>query len=600
MRTLTLGVVGALIVLQWIVISPTDVLASTGSPPSPWIATDIGDVAQPGHSEFETSGGRLFVTGGGADIWGTADAFQFMYQPLSGDGEIRLSVIDVQNTDPNAKAGIMIRQNLDPGSPHVILDIQPDRSLEFMRRASPGGLTTFIAGGVERPPAVPGLFGYFLLRVTRVGEIVTGAIWNSTNGGWTTIGVTTFTSGPVLIGVAVTSHNPSTLNRATFSGMPQVLTTLPWGNYDVGEVGLAGGASYTDGTFTIRGAGSDIWGTSDSFHYVSQGVEGDIDFIARVVSEEDPNSLAKAGILMSGCGQAAGAAVVLDVLPTGEIEFMSRQPHQSMVYVAGGSASFPVWLKLSRVGNLFTGSISSDGASWQPIGTTDVPMSSRCDIWDYEAGLAVTSHDPSVLNTAVFDRVALNSPPFLADIVVRASDIPENNLHGNWRAVPSATSPNQIMLATPDEDFATPDAPLSSPTNYFEVEFDTPQSLLYTLWVRLRATDDARWNDSIWVQFSDGAVWPTDAPAYPIGSTDGLLVNLESCKRCGVAGWGFQNRAWWLNQSPVIELPAGHHTIRIQTREDGVQVDNIILSPSRFAVPFAASPGWARNTRMFY
>jgi len=183
---------------------------------------------------------------------------------------------------------------------------------------------------------------------------------------------------------------------------------------------------------------------------------------------------------------------------------------------------------------------------------------------------------------------------------VRASDIPENNLHGNWRAVPSATSPNQIMLATPDEDFATPDAPLSSPTNYFEVEFDTPQSLLYTLWVRLRATDDARWNDSIWVQFSDGAVWPTDAPAYPIGSTDGLLVNLESCKRCGVAGWGFQNRAWWLNQSPVIELPAGHHTIRIQTREDGVQVDNIILSPSRFAVPFAASPGWARNTRMFY
>ena len=44
---------------------------------------------------------------------------------------------------------------------------------------------------------------------------------------------------------------------------------------DVGATGLAGSASYSNGTFTVKGAGADIWGTADGFFYASQSISGD-------------------------------------------------------------------------------------------------------------------------------------------------------------------------------------------------------------------------------------------------------------------------------------------------------------------------------------
>jgi len=59
-------------------------------------------------------------------------------------------------------------------------------------------------------------------------------------------------------------------------------------------------------------------------------------------------------------------------------------------------------------------------------------------------------------------------------------------------------------------------------------------------------------------------------------------------------GWGFQKTAWWLDQPTIVDLPAGYHTIRIQVREDGVRLDDIILIPSGY------TPGWPKDSRMFY
>ena len=66
-------------------------------------------------------GSSFSVQGAGADIWGTADAFQFVYQPLTGDGQIVARVASVQNTAPWAEAGVMIRDTLTPGSRHAAL-----------------------------------------------------------------------------------------------------------------------------------------------------------------------------------------------------------------------------------------------------------------------------------------------------------------------------------------------------------------------------------------------------------------------------------------------------------------------------------------------
>ena len=83
--------------------------------------------------------------------------------------------------------------------------------------------------------------------------------------------------------------------------------------------------------------------------------------------------------------------------------------------------------------------------------------------------------------------------------------------------------------------------------------------------------------------------------AYRIGTTSGLLVNLERCSGCGVSGWGWQDGAYWLSQASTIRFgTTGTHRIRVQTREDGVQIDQIVLSSDNYLYE---SPGQMTNDR---
>jgi hypothetical protein len=92
--------------------------------PQPFQSTDVGAVGVAGDASFGPAG-AWNVSGAGRDIWGTRDSFHFVYQPVS-DGYIFTGPPSQDGTNPFAKAGLMIRQSLDPGSPHVILDVRPD------------------------------------------------------------------------------------------------------------------------------------------------------------------------------------------------------------------------------------------------------------------------------------------------------------------------------------------------------------------------------------------------------------------------------------------------------------------------------------------
>ena len=106
--------------------------------PSPWVDADIGTTGAAGGATYATSG-VFTVKGAGADIWGTADAFNFVSQPFSGDGEVVARVTAVQNTSALAKAGVMIRGGLTAGAAHAMLDVKPGGGVEFMVRAAAGG-----------------------------------------------------------------------------------------------------------------------------------------------------------------------------------------------------------------------------------------------------------------------------------------------------------------------------------------------------------------------------------------------------------------------------------------------------------------------------
>jgi hypothetical protein len=94
------------------------------------------------------------------------------------------------------------------------------------------------------------------------------------------------------------------------------------------------------------------------------------------------------------------------------------------------------------------------------------------------------------------------------------------------------------------------------------------------------------------VQFSDATV--NGSPVYPINSTNGLLVNLATdASGSSLNGWGWWNGAYWLSQATTLTFASsGTHTMRIQIREDGVLLDQIVLSPTTY---LSAAPGPRAN-----
>ena len=134
--------------------------------PAGWLSADIGVVGQPGSSSF--SNDSFSLTGSGADIWGTEDGFRFTYQPVMSDAEIIARVDALANTNPFAKAGLMMRQSAGASAAHVLIDVKPDGGVEFMTRSISGASTTFVAGAVEMFPA--------WLKLTRVASTITGSI----------------------------------------------------------------------------------------------------------------------------------------------------------------------------------------------------------------------------------------------------------------------------------------------------------------------------------------------------------------------------------------------------------------------------------------
>jgi hypothetical protein len=175
-------------------------------------------------------------------------------------------------------------------------------------------------------------------------------------------------------------------------------------------------------------------------------------------------------------------------------------------------------------------------------------------------------------------------PPTLLhpEILLTASDVAASGLHGAWRVAASSSSPQGLMLTTPDNGVSLTEAPRAAPADYVDIAFVSDANTVYTLWLRVKALNNNKYNDSVWVQFSDAQL--PGGPAYPIGSTSALMVNLATnAAATSLNDWGWVNGAYWLSQPAAVSFPSGGpHVLRIQTREDGVSVDQIVLSSVRF------------------
>ncbi|MEE9365984.1 MAG: hypothetical protein V3W44_04775, partial [Dehalococcoidales bacterium] len=106
--------------------------------PQGWQSQDIGTTG----GSADERGGTWTVSGDGADVWGSSDAFHYAYVPLSGDGEIVAKVVD-NGTGSNgwAKGGVMIRETLDADSKHAIMALTGGEGggMAFQNRQETGG-----------------------------------------------------------------------------------------------------------------------------------------------------------------------------------------------------------------------------------------------------------------------------------------------------------------------------------------------------------------------------------------------------------------------------------------------------------------------------
>jgi hypothetical protein len=176
------------------------------------------------------------------------------------------------------------------------------------------------------------------------------------------------------------------------------------------------------------------------------------------------------------------------------------------------------------------------------------------------------------------------------DVVLHAADAV--TIQGNWAVVTEPSAAGGRMLSSADRGWGPPASALPAPADFVEFTFSAPADTVHHVWLRLRATQHSKWNDSVFVQFSD-AVSADGTPIYRIGSSSALTVNLQPCDGCAFSGWGWLDGAYWLTQSSSLRFSAGGtHSIRVQTREDGVQLDQVVISSAAY---LSTPPGSRTN-----
>ena len=173
-------------------------------------STDVGKTL-PGSTVFDAASGSYRVTGGGADMWGSEDAFHFSWVKLAGDASLTADVQFPADVPVPLEKGVLIfRQSLDPGSAYADIAVHGDGHATIQWRAVAGGKTDDV---------VAPLHGPMRMRIERKGNLFTTSV-GPIGGKVTAFSSTTVVmDGPVYLGIGFCSHNAAGLASVTFSNV---------------------------------------------------------------------------------------------------------------------------------------------------------------------------------------------------------------------------------------------------------------------------------------------------------------------------------------------------------------------------------------------
>ena len=387
-----------------------------GTPPPPptcpsgWNCADIGNPTPAGSQS--TSGATWTINAGGADIWGTADQFRYVWQSMTSNSSVSAHIVSQTPAPPGnawAKAGVMMRTDQTAGSPFYGVFVTPGNGVTVQYRTAAGVAAVM-------PVSVAGTTPTYL-QVADTANVLTA--YTSTNGtSWTPIAnssVTLALGTSLLGGVAVTSHDAATLSTVTVDTVTVGSTAPPppgcpsgWSCGDIGSVGAVGTQSLDGaGNWSISGSGGDIWITADQFRYVYKfGPNTSPETVtANVTSQTNTNAWAKAGVMLRATTDPGSPEYAALVTPGNGIVVQYRAAQGgTTLRISKVLQGLPQYVRVNRTGDTFTAFTSPDGVTWTLIPGSSVTFVVNATMLE---GLAVTSHNWSVLSTVTMDHVSL-------------------------------------------------------------------------------------------------------------------------------------------------------------------------------------------------
>lgn len=212
--------------------------------------------------------------------------------------------------------------------------------------------------------------------------------------------------------VAAQNQAGVSANSTPVRAMSAAAGPLPagWTNANIGAVGRAGSAMFaavSQNTIIAKGSGGVIGGRLDAFNFTHRLVKGDLVVTARLLDVQW-NGREKIGLMIreSAVPDARAVALTVGELGNRQCRFGTRAESSSkMIWQAGDDYTWlPVWFKIQRAGDVFTGYQSVDGTNWFKVGSSTATMTNQCLL-----GLAVTGEQKDVFTTATFDHLTVQT-----------------------------------------------------------------------------------------------------------------------------------------------------------------------------------------------
>jgi len=174
---------------------------------------------------------------------------------------------------------------------------------------------------------------------------------------------------------------------------------------DVGNTAIPGKSVYSpsEKEYTLTGSGSNMWGTSDAFHYLWKECSGDLLLECRVDwTGAGKNPHRKAGWMVRAGLEPDAPYVDAVVHGDGLTSMQFRRTKGGETEEVQSPIRAPALLRLERNAGVFSFSVADDSGMFHPVGSLTVPLPDSV-----LAGLAVCSHDNSVSETAVLSKVLI-------------------------------------------------------------------------------------------------------------------------------------------------------------------------------------------------